>query len=326
MAKIHNTTQSNYTMVSNLVLRNKNLSWKAKGLLAWLLGCEDGFEISLAGIVAMAKDGETSVDSAVKELKDNGFVIIERSQASNGQFDGQEWHVFDTPQLGNFTERVVSRQTVFPTDGKSPPNKTIDNKTNSNNLDAGETTTSKSRPIKVGSQLVYPSDFEQRWSASWKKGGKLAAFEAVKKAISSGWTIEQIFERAEKWMAFFTNKGWSYDVSTWINGKHFTEDPVNEQKPALKPVLQPAGASVPLGTRYARIEPYTLSKMVEAGATPKELAFANVKWSIYNRYLKNSGCTVNELLNKIRCEQLLLDTSNNIHNLTNDANGIAEAQ
>ena len=73
------TKDDNYTKVSNLYLKNENLSLKAKGLFTIILSLPDTWNFSNSGLCSLCKEGKTSVDSAIKELKDNlNFYSKER--------------------------------------------------------------------------------------------------------------------------------------------------------------------------------------------------------------------------------------------------------
>jgi hypothetical protein len=54
--------------MSNFHLRDKNLSLKAKGLLSWMLSNNDDWDYSIAGIVACCKEGETTINTTLKEF------------------------------------------------------------------------------------------------------------------------------------------------------------------------------------------------------------------------------------------------------------------
>lgn len=65
-----------YTVMSNYHLRDRNLSLKAKGLLSWMLSNDDNWDYSISGIVACCKEGETSITSTLKELQENGYIVV----------------------------------------------------------------------------------------------------------------------------------------------------------------------------------------------------------------------------------------------------------
>lgn len=63
--------------IANEFLRDKNLSNKAKGVLAMILALPDSWDFSIKGMVAVTKDGEASLRSAINELKDSGYCIMQ---------------------------------------------------------------------------------------------------------------------------------------------------------------------------------------------------------------------------------------------------------
>lgn len=75
----------NYTTISNICLRTKTMSLKAKGLLTVCLSLPDDWDYSIAGLVTLSKDGRDSVAKALEELEKHGFLVIEKSR-SKGAF------------------------------------------------------------------------------------------------------------------------------------------------------------------------------------------------------------------------------------------------
>ena len=76
---------NNYTIVSNIYLKVKTLSLKAKGLLTICFSLPDDWDYSIAGLVTLSKDGRDSVTKALEELEKHGFLIIKKSR-SKGSF------------------------------------------------------------------------------------------------------------------------------------------------------------------------------------------------------------------------------------------------
>lgn len=70
----------NYTVLSNIGLRKKDMSYKAKGVLAVCLSLPENWDYTIAGLVTLASDGRDSVTGALKELEQNGFLYIEKSR------------------------------------------------------------------------------------------------------------------------------------------------------------------------------------------------------------------------------------------------------
>ena len=118
MSVIRVHKSKNYTVMSNTHLRDKKLSLKAKGLLSVMLSLPDNWDYSIAGLVAISKENETAVKSALNELKDNNYVVVtkENPTKSNGGRIKYTYEVYEEPHK----QRV---------DGQGLENLGVENKT-----------------------------------------------------------------------------------------------------------------------------------------------------------------------------------------------------
>lgn len=89
-----------YTVMSNQFLRNKQLSMKAKGLLAVCLSLPDDWDYSINGLVAICKESITAVRNAMKELEAHGYMKINKLQNEKGHFQ-YEYVIYETPVIEN---------------------------------------------------------------------------------------------------------------------------------------------------------------------------------------------------------------------------------
>ena len=85
-----------YTVISNHHLRDKNLSYKAKGLLSFMLSLPDDWDYSINGLVSISKENIKSIRSILKELEDNNYLIRNRVNKENGMFD-YEYLIYEVP-------------------------------------------------------------------------------------------------------------------------------------------------------------------------------------------------------------------------------------
>ena len=67
----------NYTVMSNYHLRDKNLSYKAKGLLSFMLSLPEDWDYSLAGLCAISKESKDGIRTILKELQEYHYLVIE---------------------------------------------------------------------------------------------------------------------------------------------------------------------------------------------------------------------------------------------------------
>ncbi|MCC8097445.1 MAG: helix-turn-helix domain-containing protein, partial [Eubacterium sp.] len=95
--KIRVEKTHNYTVMSNYHLFDKRLSFKAKGLLSFMLAVPDTWEFSIKGLAAMAKDGVDSVASTIKEMEKYGYVSRRQIRNDRGSFKDVEYTIYECP-------------------------------------------------------------------------------------------------------------------------------------------------------------------------------------------------------------------------------------
>lgn len=123
-----------FAQIDRRILDNPALSWKAKGLLSYLLSKPPEWVVRLEDLVNSATDGEDSVRTALRELKKAGHARLETVRSpTSGLVSGKRWVIFEDPE--DAPEGAVTIRTEM---GKSPT---------SENTDIGEIPTSgKSGP------------------------------------------------------------------------------------------------------------------------------------------------------------------------------------
>lgn len=67
--------ESNFTIISSKLLRNKEIKIKLLGFLLKVLSLPDSWHFSMSGLVAICKEGKTAVRSAVNKLIDMGYLV-----------------------------------------------------------------------------------------------------------------------------------------------------------------------------------------------------------------------------------------------------------
>lgn len=87
----------NYTIMSNYHLRDKRLSYKAKGMLSFMLSLPDDWDYSINGLVSLSKEGIKAVKNILKELQDNGYLIISKNRNKLGQYE-YEYLIYEEPE------------------------------------------------------------------------------------------------------------------------------------------------------------------------------------------------------------------------------------
>lgn len=90
----------NYTTMSNYHLRDKKLSYKAKGLLSFMLSLPDTWDYSMNGLVSVSKENIGSIRTILHELEENRYLIRSRYQNNKGQFQ-YEYSIYEHPYTEN---------------------------------------------------------------------------------------------------------------------------------------------------------------------------------------------------------------------------------
>ena len=100
MAIIRMNKSSDYTVMSNTHLKEKNMSLKAKGLLSLMLSLRDDWEYSVEGLVSICKENKTAVKGALDELKKFNYLKVTKllpNQTETGRIE-YIYDVFEKPQ------------------------------------------------------------------------------------------------------------------------------------------------------------------------------------------------------------------------------------
>lgn len=82
-------------------MRDKNLSLKAKGLLALIMSLPDDWEFTIDGLNAITKEGKTALYSAINELKEFRYCNVVVSRNAKGIIEGNDYTFFEEPYSVN---------------------------------------------------------------------------------------------------------------------------------------------------------------------------------------------------------------------------------
>lgn len=85
MKQFYVVKNANYVTICTIALRDKNLSLKAKGLYAFMANLPAEWDYTIAGLVAVLKEGRDAVLNAVNELIENGYLQRYRVRTAKGQ-------------------------------------------------------------------------------------------------------------------------------------------------------------------------------------------------------------------------------------------------
>ena len=87
-----------YTIMSNYHLRDRNLSYKAKGLLSFMLSLPDDWDYSLAGLCSISKESRDGIRAILNELKEHHYLEIEKVRGEKGYFE-YNYLIYEKPHF-----------------------------------------------------------------------------------------------------------------------------------------------------------------------------------------------------------------------------------
>lgn len=157
-----------FTVMSNYHLRDKNLSLKAKGLLSFCLSLPENWDYSLDGLVSVLKEGVNTIETCLKELKENGYVRIDKLLPNQTKSKKIEYvyNIFEKPMKNQDTENQEVEKQGVENQGlevqvvENPPqiNTNIINTNINNNI------------------CPFPEKFDELWKLYPRKEGRASAF------------------------------------------------------------------------------------------------------------------------------------------------------
>lgn len=112
MAVIRVNKTKDYTIINNNCFKNKEMSLKAKGLLCLMLSLPVNWNYTVSGLVSICKESETSIKSALNELKKFGYLTITKkkpNETSSGRFE-YEYNIYEKPQKQEGKKQGVENQ------------------------------------------------------------------------------------------------------------------------------------------------------------------------------------------------------------------------
>lgn len=116
-----NISQKNFSIISNSLLRDSRLTFKARGLLAYMLSHSDEWQMTIKSIAALNGVGRDQVSSALVELEKFGYARRSRVRNEDGTLGGSDWYITDTPSVGQHTSENPAHMSENPHSSKDYP-------------------------------------------------------------------------------------------------------------------------------------------------------------------------------------------------------------
>lgn len=220
-----------FAVISTNILEDKNLSWKAKGLLSYLLSRPEDWTVRIQDLIKRSTDGRDAVKSALRELREVGYAELIREQDSKGRLKGTSYLIHEIPQQptdGKTVERK-NRQTEKPSDGKPVDIVKKDYILNNNttNKQKGLFNEQPSFPLsaffKDLPKTFSPLALEAKGQPSEKKISEWKERFGEEYVLSEIMSFERWLQRKKQEGKFPKIKNVSQKLNNWLNNK-FIQD------------------------------------------------------------------------------------------------------
>src|SRR5690554_7837272 len=93
--RVRKNKNNPYVIMHKEFLSNENLSFKAKGILSYLLSKPDDWKVYEDDLVNQSKDGKTAVRSGLKELQEQGYIVRRSEERRVGKECRWRWEEDD---------------------------------------------------------------------------------------------------------------------------------------------------------------------------------------------------------------------------------------
>ena len=209
--------ESNFSVISNSVIRDNRLSYRARGVLLEILSRPDNWRVSGDSLARSGKEGRDAILTALKELRDCGYIRTVTERLPNGTFETKNY-VYDTPQ------DVVPRPENPTTASVSQPRpeKPGSGKPGLDNQGSLEELSKKN--------LDTNTEFDLFWNVYPRKVAKKTAETAFAKAISH--TAAGLIISGAARYAQDPNRVEAYTAhpATWLNGHRWLDSALPQRE------------------------------------------------------------------------------------------------
>lgn len=225
----------NFVMVHKDFIHDSNLSWKAKGILLYLLSRPDDWQVYETEIVKHSSDGLSGLKSGIKELEEVGYIQRNRKRDDKGRLKEYEYLVYEQPnhiRFSNIGKTNVGNSYIGKTNVGEPH--TTNNNSTNNDLTNNNNTNNDSNTSATN---VTRERFEEWWKLYDKKLDKKKAFSLFKSALKEH-GYETIMSGTREYLKTITNKQYQKYPKTFLSQESYMNDFTKEMQPTGQDQLE----------------------------------------------------------------------------------------
>lgn len=188
--RVEKMKRSGFTIINNGVLNNTQLSWKAKGLFAYLWSQSDSWDFYEVEVLKHSTDGRASLRAGLKELEEHGYLKRYRKRDDKGILRESKWILSEQPM---FDFPKLDKPTLdYPTLDNRTLTSTNQNNTNLNNTNLNE-------DVVVDTSLVNIVDQLEEESIADDGFGKIVEFYQENFGMMSSFLCDDMRQTYNEW-------------------------------------------------------------------------------------------------------------------------------
>jgi hypothetical protein len=101
VVRVHKNKDNPYVMLNKQFLSDCRLSWRSKGLLAYLLSKPDDWQIMIVDLVKQSKEGRDAVYKSLRELESLTYIVRNQERDLKGKMGKMVYIVYEQPLTEN---------------------------------------------------------------------------------------------------------------------------------------------------------------------------------------------------------------------------------
>jgi hypothetical protein len=83
---IHSKPDRNFTVLPNAMIRDEELSFRARGVLVYLLSMPGDWEVSSERLAYLGREGRDAIRTVMRELINAGYAELRKEQTAAGHW------------------------------------------------------------------------------------------------------------------------------------------------------------------------------------------------------------------------------------------------
>ena len=205
------TWEKDFTTMPNAWIRDERISFKAKGLLQYLLSHNIGYGLTIAQIERQTKDGTASIRSALDELVDAGYLTTEHTKDVRGYNSGLRYELLN-PECENPSLENPSLE-----------NPSLENRTAYKKTNIKENNNKENKDIRTNARIER--EFESFYNLYPRKVARGRAKAAYVKALKRT-DPETLIAGLQNWVdkTQITDKRFIPHPDAWLNADRWLDE------------------------------------------------------------------------------------------------------